>query len=106
MAQNQTLPFITYQRISTRPNATKDGPSGLDAIRFQINIVTAYGKYGDCQTLAEACRVALDRATPGTYQGINVHCVDYDTQREDFTMDAKLEGAHMIMQDYTFWIYR
>ncbi len=106
MAQNQSAPFITYQRISTSPNETKDGPSELDAIRFQLNIVAAYGKYGDCQTLAEATRVALDRVTPATYSGINVHCVDFASQRDDFTIDAKLEGVHMITQDYIFWIYR
>lgn len=108
MAQDVAMPFITYQTISINPNDTKDGVSQFDQYRVQVNVVYAYGSnaYDTAQTLAENVRLCLDRATPGTYNGVQLHNSTFINQRDDFSLSSSERGAFMITQDYYFWIYR
>ena len=56
--QNETLPRITFQRISSNRVMSFGGPSGLTRGRFQIDCWAA--TYDDSKNLAEAVRLAMD----------------------------------------------
>lgn len=52
------FPCITFQRITTTPEYTMDGPLGLEKVRVQIDAWSF--DYGEVKAVAEALRIALD----------------------------------------------
>ncbi len=94
-----TVPFVTYQNITTLPNATKSGASTLDYKDYQINIIgqTPYL----CRQLAEAVRDALDYST---YTGVQQ--IFFLDERDDWNEQVTVDGACMIQQDYRLLINR
>lgn len=55
--------------------STHDGPSSFDFGTVQVNIYATTA--GEAQDIMEAVRTALDRKTPGTYNGTAVAQIDY-----------------------------
>ncbi len=58
LPQRVTLPAIRYQVISTIPQPTHNGPSGLRQYRLQLSVHAA--TYSSAQAVAEALYTALD----------------------------------------------
>ena len=109
VAQGKQMPFISYMVTNVQPRPSKDSASTLDTYTVQINcfakIAGADSPYTQVNNLADAVRSALDKIAQGTYGGISVHACDFRNQRDDFALDAQEEGAMMITQEYTLWIY-
>lgn len=101
--QSYDIPFITFQNITTLPNATKSGPSTLDEKLYQLNIVA--NTPAACKTLAEAVRTALDYATYNV--GANTaQQIYFSDERDDWSNEATNDGVCMIQQDYRLLIER
>jgi len=73
--QGAIYPYIAHQFVSNRPVPTLDGASTFDFGTVQINIYAETAT--EAQDIMEAVRVALDRKTPGTYNGTAVAQIDY-----------------------------
>jgi len=100
---NSKLPYITYQMISDIPNNTKNGVSQYDYVTVQISIYD--NVYSDLVTLAGYLRTALDY-TSGTFSGVVVDKIFYDSQDELYDDSAGSIGFYGIRQDYRFNINR
>jgi hypothetical protein len=100
---NSKLPYITYQMISDIPNNTKNGVSQYDYVTVQISIYD--NVYSDLVTLAGYVRTALDY-TSGTFSGVVVDKIFYDSQDELYDDSAGSIGFYGIRQDYRFNINR
>lgn len=101
--QSYDIPFITYQNITTLPNATKSGPSTLDEKFYQLNIVANTPE--SCTALAEAVRAALDYATYNNGDN-TAQQIYFSDERDDWNNDAVNDGVCMIQQDYRLLIER
>jgi hypothetical protein len=55
--ENSALPAIVYQRVSTTPDVTLAGDSGLDAVRLQVACWAS--TYAAAKSLAAAARTAI-----------------------------------------------
>lgn len=91
-------PFITYQSISENANRTKSADAGPDVITMQINVV--HTDYASARALAKAVRAALDLKS-GTINGAQIQYISYQSQRDMWEDNARLNGVAMIAQDYT-----
>ena len=82
--QEAPTPFVVYEVISVDPDDTNDGPAKLDEVTVDITAVADV--YDTCADLASAIRAAIDRIR-GTYNGVNVDSVQYNTTDTD-VMDS------------------
>jgi len=89
--------------ISDIPNNTKNGVSQYDYVTVQISIYD--NVYSDLVTLAGYVRTALDY-TSGTFSGVVVDKIFYDSQDELYDDSAGSIGFYGIRQDYRFNINR
>jgi hypothetical protein len=88
--QNDPLPAVVYQRLSTTPENSLLGFSGLDLVRVQFS---CYAKtVADAKSLATAVRSALNEATE--LKGICVYEAD--------EMDADTRNFRVFI-DFNFW---
>ena len=97
--QTVDLPCITYQQLEPMPTKIKDGVSPLDEFTVQINSIAT--SYTSARDLADKVRTALDFKN-GTYGGLNVQFIAYQSGTSNWNDGTKLEGAAMIMSDYLF----
>ena len=88
--QNETAPFITYQRISTPPDLCKEGLKVLNH-RYQVNVWD--DNPDDTSTLADRVRVVLQDAA-GTYATAKIQCINFDGDQDDVetSLDPPLFG--------------
>jgi hypothetical protein len=95
--QNGALPFITFQKVNADPSNTKTGPSTVDEVLYQINIVaeTPFAT----NVLAVKVREALDYAT-GTYEGVTLQQSYFQGERDGWSENVANEGACILHQDY------
>lgn len=100
IAQGEPMPAVTYQKISNTPTQCKEGVSGLDRFRVQINIYAE--KYPDQEALGGIIRDALDNFS-GTVSGSQIANITYETET-DLHDDAA--DIFFLEQDYTITINR
>ncbi len=92
------FPYVVYEQVSLVPMIDKDGPSKLDVIRVQINIL--HNNYDTLSNVADAIRTALERKTSGTYGGVNVQSIVFDNEGEMYNDNVDLDGIYGWQQDY------
>ena len=57
LGQDEPLPAVVYQRVSTVPVTSLDGDSGVDAVRIQVSCWAE--TYSGARALASAVRAAV-----------------------------------------------
>ena len=88
LPNDPSLPTLTYQVISTTPDATLDGPSGFMEKRIQFS---SWGEcYGDAKALDEALRTVLDGFSGLQPDGTLIFNVMLDTAADLYEPDSKL----------------
>lgn len=88
--QDDPLPAMVYQRLSTTPENALSGFSGLDLVRIQFS---CYAKtIAEAKQLAQALRSAIDAATD--LKGICVYEAD---ERDADTRNFR------VFVDFNFW---
>jgi hypothetical protein len=92
------FPYVVYEQVSLVPTIDKDGPSKLDIIRVQINIL--HNNYDTLSNVADAIRTALERKAAGTYGGVNVQSIVFDNEGEMYNDNVDLDGIYGWQQDY------
>ena len=92
------FPYVVYEQISLVPTIEKDGPSKLDIIRMQVNIL--HTDYDTLSNIADAIRTALERKALGTYGGVNVQSIVFDNEGEMYNDNVDLDGIYGWQQDY------
>ena len=92
------FPYVVYEQVSLVPTIDKDGPSKLDIIRLQINIL--HTDYDTLSNVADAIRTALERKAAGTYGGVNVQSIVFDNEGEMYNDNVDLNGVYGWQQDY------
>lgn len=98
VAQTKPLPAVAYQIISNTPTNCKEGSSGLDRMRVQVNIYSE--RYEQQEQLAAIVRQILDGYS-GPLSGITD--IAYQTET-DLHEDAA--EVYYKAQDYTITIKR
>lgn len=98
--QQTANPCLIYNVRSTDPNDTQETVATLDTIILQIDSYsdTAANATTGALTLAEAVRAALDRKTPGTYNGVIIRDIIFSDQTGVFWDDES--NAYRVMQMY------
>ena len=94
--QDKVAPYVTYQRVTTDANDTKDGVSILDVIEIDIDIWD--DDNASLFSVAAKVRAALDRKAEGTYGGDEIQSIRFTGQRTDFNDQTKL---HHITQTFS-----
>lgn len=92
------LPCITYQRISTVPQYTMDGPTGFITARVQIDLWA--DSYSSAKALASAVQAVLDGFTGTLSNGVLVLDIRIDGALDAYEKDARLyrEQTDFIVQ--------
>lgn len=101
--QGAALPAIGIYTISTTPTNHKDGASGKDLSRVQVSCYANMDQQETLSTLNEAVRSAIDRATPGTYGGVDLVELRFEYQLENFNDESQV---FQIDADYLVWFKR
>jgi len=96
--QGAAYPYITHQFLSNRPMSTHDGPSSFDFGTVQVNIYATTA--GEAQDIMEAVRTALDRKTPGTYNGTAVAQIDYIGESHLYEDEAENDQVYYIASEF------
>ena len=74
-------PYVTFERITTEPHATKDGVSKMEVVQVDVDVWTDKGI--DCITIGGYVRTALDR-TRGTFAGEEIQSIRFIDEQNDF----------------------
>lgn len=92
--QSETVPFITYQRISAERTRDTRGPTGRARTRLQVDGYAA--TYPEAKALANAVRQALD-GWRGTAASVRVWsaALESDVDFYEDTVDPKLFRVSM-----------
>jgi hypothetical protein len=96
--QGATYPYIAHQFLSNRPVSTHDGPSRFDFGTVQINIYAMTAT--QAQDIMEAVRTALDRKTPGTYNGTAVAQIEYLGESHLPEDEAENDQVYYIVSEF------
>lgn len=83
------FPCVTYQVVSSVPEYTNDGPTGLTVARVQFDV---WGQaYGDCKAVASALQQLLDGYAPGPMGSTFISAIWMTNRATDsFDQDARL----------------
>lgn len=73
--QGAAYPYAVHQLLSNRPVSTKDEASNFDFAQIMVSVYAESPT--KAQEISEAIRTAMDRKTPGTYDGVAVAQIDY-----------------------------
>jgi len=98
--QEEDLPAVTYNQVTTNPTDTKDGPSVLDTERHTINVWSK--TYDNAQNIASRVRTILDR-WGGIKEGVVVDSITFLDKSEMF---EDWSEVHHIAIDFNFRIKR
>ena len=104
--QNDTFPYIVFQKLQTKPTDTKEGVSKLDKILVQVDCYS--NNYDNAHSLAAAVRTALDRYT-GTINGHVVDRIIFSNDSSGSPQDVPTSTGSMIYwasQDYEIRLKR
>ena len=104
--QNDTFPYIVFQKLQTKPTDTKEGVSKLDKILVQVDCYS--NNYDNTHSLAAAVRTALDRYT-GTINGHVVDKIIFSNDSSGPPQDVPTATGSMIYwasQDYEIRLKR
>ena len=97
LPQGSAFPAVTYQRVSTSPTASHDGPCGLAELRLQVDIWgDVAGRWDTVAEVGHALRQALD-GVRGAFGDIWVSRIALANEHDTFEPDVKLWRR---MQDY------
>lgn len=96
------MPYVVYEQVSLVPTIEKDGPSKLDVVRLQVNII--HNNYDALSDVANTIRTALERKVAGSYGGVNVQSIVFDNESELYNDNIDLNGVYGWQQDYIFRI--
>lgn len=89
VAQDEGLPAVSYQRISSAPVNDYDGHSNLDKVRIQVD---AWARtYGAAKQLAGEIRAAL---TAASFKAL------LESDFDEFEEESKL---YRVSTDYELW---
>jgi hypothetical protein len=99
--QQTVAPYLVADVISVRPSDCKNGASGLDAVRIQIDAVAkTAAQVADLDTKV---RLAIDRIGSGAVLDVNIDGIRYDSSLMQFEEERQLR---MISSDYEVRIAR
>ncbi len=77
VAPESTLfPFVVYSIQNIQPSDQKTSTSTLDDSTLEVYIMSQ--DYGECMTVSEECRAALDR-NGGSFNGVQVQSIQFET---------------------------
>ena len=74
--ESTDFPFVVYSIQNIQPTDQKDSTSTMDDSTLELYVMAA--DYGQCMTVGEECRNALDR-NAGTFSGVAVQSVKFET---------------------------
>lgn len=98
--QKPTLPYLTYQRITTSRTMSSDGDSGLPTGLFQINLWAA--TYAAVRDLSDKLRLAMN-GFPGDFGSHVVHgaVLENESDFPQLPEDGSEMGDHGVQQDWS-----
>ena len=107
LKQTAAPPWVTFQKVSVVNSNTKDAPSTLEFMRYQINCVhTLEGSASGVSVLMEAVRNALDYKS-GTINGVSVNHITYMDEGDlPYINAAQLDGLFGKRMDFMVAINR
>jgi hypothetical protein len=92
--QETQVPYIIHFKVSNNPSTIKDRASSVFELRYQVSVFAK--THEAAQTLADACRDALDHYT-GVQGTVTFLSSSYDGEQDLYEDDAEV---HHIAQDY------
>lgn len=99
-AQNSPRPYVVLQTISSVPDVTHSGPSGLVPARIQVD---CYGDtYAATKTVARAVTGALN-GFRGTKGSIAFDGIFKDAERDGFEDEASPSKLYRVSMDFIVW---
>lgn len=99
--EGATMPYIVYSIVGNTPTETKEDTVIDEA---QIELFSVDDSYGDCMTLADTVRAAMDRIQYENKQAgreIDVRSVMYTNETTEVNQDR---DTYVAIQDYTMRI--
>lgn len=100
--QSEVYPLIIVQEEDVDPRATKSGASVMEP---DIIRVFPYAENkGTLKLLAEACRNALDRKTPGVYNNVEIIDLRFEGQ-SSFDEQIPNRKVYAKDQEYRVWTF-
>ena len=97
--QGLAFPCVVYNVIS---DVGVNSKSGMAAINSRVQVSCFAETYDGCNALAIAVRAALADKAAGTYGGVVVQVIKFDSST-DLTDNAGFDGVHHIALD--FFVY-
>ena len=94
--QGIILPCVVYSIISDTPHNSK---SGYRAVTSRVQCSCYAEKYEDAQALAIVVKNSLADKAMGTYGGVRVQNIKWDSS-QDFTDDAGQDGIFHVAVDF------
>jgi len=99
-----SLPFSVFSITNIQGNPTKDQKStgGIDQIMVRVTVYDT--ELDDAIDLSEKARIAMDlQKDGGTFNGIVVHSIDFETMSDTFDQGYGDRGAIGFDLDFTIW---
>ena len=97
--QGVVFPCIVYSVIS---DVGLNSKSGMSALNSRVQISCFATEYADVNTLAIAVRTSLKDKAKGSYGGVNVQVIKFDSSN-DLTDTAGFDGVHHIQMDFNIF---
>ena len=98
LPKGTAFPAIVYSAIDWQGTPTKDSNSRLDFETVQVDCLAV--TYSDVTTLAEAVRNALNVVSPGTYNGVTCHYIEFMNAEAFLDAAAEFDGVLQISLDF------
>ena len=96
--QTTSFPFIIYQVTGVEPNDTKEAVSTLDVNSVMVSCYSE--TYNEASQIANRIRIALDRITASTYEGIQIQSSQFQSYNDLFDDDSGNEGIYRKALDF------
>lgn len=98
--QGSPKPYVVLQAISSVPDVTHGGPSGLVAARVQADCYS--DSYGTAKTVARAVTGRLS-GFRGSSSGVVFDGVFKDAERDEYEDEASTDKLFRVSMDFIIW---
>lgn len=97
--QKSAFPAIRYQRVSTVRPRTKDGPTGDERVRLQVDVYAT--RFEGATALGRAVHDAID-AFAGVRSGIRIAWTSTEDESHNYEPQAEA-GLYRVSLDFFIW---
>lgn len=101
--QGQSLPYVIIEVENVDPSNTKEAVSSADYVF--LNVISYAATQAELDTLSEAVRTALDYKAAGTYGGIVMNQLRFQSEN-DFDEEIENRKVYAVDQSYMMRLIR